>query len=173
MWINLNIIFLNCSNLSLKLQTINITPPLKPQTPCSIAAIPLISTLRIVDCSAFEAEGFPVFLLAVFALFFMNRLEECFKSLFNINVFLGRGLAHKHQIIILGELLYLFYRDLPTARILICKVHFVGYQCNLAGLLTILPELTEPVIETLKTVPIRQIKYQEGPDSLAVVPHHY
>ena len=123
--------------------------------------------------STFEPESLAVFLLTVFALFLVHRLQEALKGLFDVYVFFGRGLAHKHQVIIFCELFYLLDGDLPGTRVLIGEIHFVGHQRNLAGLFAIFSELWQPMIEALKAITVSQVKYQQSTHSLSVVADHY
>ena len=123
--------------------------------------------------STFEPESLAVFLLGVFALLLVHCLEEALEGLFDIYVFFGRGLAHKHEVIIFRKLFYLLDGDLPGTRILIREIHLVGHQRNLAGLLAVFSELREPVVEALKAVAVGQIEYEESTHSLPVVADHY
>jgi len=114
-----------------------------------------------------------IFLFAIFFLFFVDGLEQTLERLFDVDVLLGRGLAHKHKVIVLRKLLNLCNRHLSAPRVLVDQVDLVGDQRYLARLLAVLAQLRQPVVEALEALPIRQVEYQQGTHCLSIVSHDY
>ena len=103
----------------------------------------------------------------------MNSLEQTLERLFDVDVLLGRGLAHKHKVIVLRKLLNLCNRHLSAPRVFVDQVDLVGDQRYLARLLAVLAQLRQPVVEALEALPIRQVEYQQGTHCLSIVSHDY
>ena len=139
----------------------------------ALAIILSVLSRLIVHLPSLQPQCLLIFLLAIFFLFFVDGLEQTLERLFDVDVLLGRGLAHKHKVIVLRKLLNLCNRHLAAPRVFSDQVDLVGDQRYLARLLAVLAQLRQPVVEALEALPIRQVEYQQGTHCLSIVSHDY